>query len=221
MLNRDTNSNSYKEKFIAVTAFIGLLVFVAVFKSTNAQSIAYNNKDGLLSTHEIHTALGHTNAFPEWEIDSAKVKKETNEFTFYETESGVIKEYRGTIKKGELTSLYIDDERIPKNDFSKYQARINKRVKKDNAEMEKKQQGKEWEENDKVFNGFIKDVKQLLIGSGIKNVKDDYSLILDAKKLMINYKKMPDELRDKAKKLYMKHYKEDIGDQILLRNAQI
>ena len=304
MLHTNLNMDNMNRSNSAIIILIGLLFSVALFTDVNARPVNSGSNPKLSYITAIPASVENGTALPRRNIDTTKVKKETTKFSFSEVENDEAREYLGTMKNGEITSLYINRIQIQSENFGKYKALIEKRIKANEAGIQKKQielneqpketekeaklrrqemqknetelrqqqnavkkgaeavkqtQGKidkdakpgreeilkkeaelkqqqieaekkekelkqldkELTDSEKVFENFIRDVKQLLIESGIKDINDDYSLILNSKKLVINSKIMPDNLRDKAKKLYQKHYKADIGDQTLLRKAKI
>ena len=49
--------------------------------------------------------------------------------------NGETKEFRVNLKNNEIVSLFIDDEKIPKEEYGKYSDIINKRVKEHEAAM--------------------------------------------------------------------------------------
>lgn len=134
MLQHDKNRNNFKEKFIAAVIFIGLLVSVAVFKNANAQSVAYGNNASVIG---MPSSFENPALFPIMDIDSTKTKKGTSKMIFKAEDNGKTNEYRVTIKNGAITSLFVNDEKVAKEDYGKYKTLIDKKVKEHEAAMAK------------------------------------------------------------------------------------
>jgi bla regulator protein blaR1 len=146
MLQQDKNRNNIKEKFTAAILFIGLLVSVVVFKNANAQSVTTEKNASIINIPSVPFLEADTPEYPGWGIDSTKAKKGINQLNFDENENGVEKRYRVTLKNGKITSLSVDGEVIPKEDYGKYEPRINKKIKEHEAAM--KQHGIEMKQHE-------------------------------------------------------------------------
>lgn len=157
MLQQNKNRNNIKEKFIAVVLFTGLLVSVAVFKNANAQSIANGNNAGI-GIPGMPASVENVIPFTGLSFDSTKVKKGTSNFTFEAEDNGKTNEYRVTIKNGEITSLFVNDEKIPEQDYGKYKTLIDKKVKEHEAAMAKHEI--EMKEHEKQMQKHALDMKQ-------------------------------------------------------------
>lgn len=71
----------------------------------------------------------------------------------------------------------------------------------------------------KAMNGFLHDVKAELIKDGYLNENDDdYNLDFTKDRIIVNGKKLPDNLLEKYKKIYKKHFGKEINDRFRIIN---
>ncbi|MDR3627311.1 MAG: hypothetical protein P4L45_10785 [Ignavibacteriaceae bacterium] len=73
--------------------------------------------------------------------------------------------------------------------------------------------------NMKKLNGFLKDLRhELVIDNLIKEGSEDFSMRFNSGEMIINGKKVPDDLLMKYKSIYKKHYGKDIDDEFKINN---
>jgi hypothetical protein len=203
MLQQDKNRNNFKEKFIAAVVFMGLLVSAAVFKNTNAQSAASVNNAAVIG---MPSAVENTGVFSITEFDSIKTKKGTSKLVFNAEDNGKTNEYRVTIKNGAITSLKVNGEKIPKEDYGKYKTLIDKKVKEHEEAMAKHEiEMKQHEEQMKQHQAEMKE-------HDIEMKKHDLEMKLKQKQIDKDLKQQKIEYEKQMKKheADMKQYEKDM-----------
>ena len=70
----------------------------------------------------------------------------------------------------------------------------------------------------KTFKGFMKDVRSELVKDKlIKNEDEKFDMKMDSKEMIINGKKVPDDLFKKYKEIYKRHYGQEIEHEINIK----
>jgi beta-lactamase regulating signal transducer with metallopeptidase domain len=203
MLQQDKNRNNFKEKFIAAVVFMGLLVSAAVFKNTNAQSAASGNNAAVIG---MASAVENTGVFSIADFDSIKARKGTSKLVFNAEDNGKTNEYRVTIKNGAITSLKVNGEKIPKEDYGKYKTLIDKKVKEHEEAMAKHEiEMKQHEEQMKQHQAEMKE-------HDVEMKKHDLEMKLQQKQIDKDLKQQKIEYEKQMKKheADMKQYEKDM-----------
>jgi hypothetical protein len=104
--------------------------------------------------------------------------------------------------------IFNEDFHIDMKDFTKNMDKITESMKNFKVDLKGV---KEWMVK---YKGFIKDMRLELFKDGlIKSEDEQFNMKFNSKKLIINNKKVPDNLFDKYKGIYKKHFGKDIDDE--------
>jgi hypothetical protein len=104
--------------------------------------------------------------------------------------------------------IFDEDFHIDMKDFDHNMEKFSEHMKDFKVNM------KGFKESMKKYKEFIKDMRHELVNDGlIKSEDDQFNMKFNAKELLINSKKVPDNLLNKYKKIFKKHFGKDIDDE--------
>lgn len=168
-LNSDNrNKHINRTKLAAIIAIILLITVVSILSETSYASISGTVNQASIFTNpfsnisESNNANSFNNNF-ELTTDTTGLKKGVKKFHFYEKENGERIHYKAKLKDGKLTALYIDGEKVPDNELSKYESKLQKKI--DEYETVTKEYKKSKDEYKKFadeYSGKMKDLCEKL-----------------------------------------------------------
>ncbi len=167
---KSNNRNNYisRTKITAIISIILLITVVSILSETSYASISGTINQSSIFTNpfsnisEINNANSFNNNF-ELIPDTTRLKGGVKKFHFYEKENGERIHYKAKLKDGILTSLYIDGEKVPDNELSKYESRIQKKLyEHETVTREYKKSKEEYKKFAEEYSGKMKDLRERL-----------------------------------------------------------
>ncbi|MEW6195404.1 MAG: M56 family metallopeptidase [Bacteroidota bacterium] len=164
-MNGNKNKLSYGIKFAAFSLVIAAIAVVAIYSPSSYASKNKNVTKVGLANPFTYLNEGFTNLdnnSPSL-ADTTSFKKGKRTLKFYEGEGENRKKYKAKINDGKLEELYVDGDKIPKNELNKYEDKVQNRVDEyDSLLKEYRDKRKEYKELLKDYSEKLKDYKDKL-----------------------------------------------------------
>lgn len=198
MLRKDENQNSFKEKFVAVLIFIGILVTAAALKNFNTASTGDGQtiKAGISFPASLFVGGKELSGI---ELDTAKAFHGKRSFSYFQKEDGKMKRYKAKIEDGKLTGLSIDGEKVPGDKLDNYRKDVEEAFSKLDEEFPSRNRG--IIDDSSIFNKiFSDDSLQILSKYIAENVKESMKQF-ESQEFKMNMEELRKKLKQNEKEL--------------------